>query len=74
MGTKAYDIDGPKIAHNVGRRRVVDRQQPRKSKRTTPRHADKYADQRVEPDERLLIEKLAELIAMYSKGGEVHHG
>jgi hypothetical protein len=33
-----------KIAHNSGRKKATDRQQPRKEKRGEAEHHDKYAD------------------------------
>lgn len=50
-----------KVAHNIGRRRVVERQQPRRSKRQQSEHVDRYADQRDDPSERDMSERLAAL-------------
>lgn len=61
-----------KIAHNVGRPRIVERQQPRRSRRETPNHADKYADQREDPTEREMAEKLAALVRHFH-GEEADH-
>ena len=64
---------GHQIAHDIGKQTVTDRQQPRKGKRQHAEHTDKYADQRVDPDERLMAEKLAALVTHFN-GEEGHRG
>jgi hypothetical protein len=64
---------GPQIAHNSGCPRVVERQQPRKSKRAVSEHEDRYAEQCTDPAERLMAEKLAALVTHFN-GEEARHG
>ncbi|MDE0775927.1 MAG: hypothetical protein OSB43_06625 [Nocardioides sp.] len=53
---------GHQLAHDSGKRTVTDRQQPRKSKRDTAEHADKYAT----TEEREMAEALAALVAHFN--------
>lgn len=49
------------VPHDSGRRRVTERQQPRRSKREPAEHVDKYADD-------LMAEKLAALAERFNGG------
>lgn len=40
-------MTGPKIGHASGRRKVTERQQPRRSKRAETEHVDQYADRQI---------------------------
>ncbi|NPC97884.1 hypothetical protein [Nocardioides sp. zg-DK7169] len=54
------------LAHNSGRRRATDRQQPRKSKREHAEHTDKYAEE-------LMAARLSELVRHFN-GEEADRG
>lgn len=64
---------GPQVAHDSGRRRVVDRQRPRKSKRDSAEHTDKYAAGRLSPEAADLADQIARL-ARHFNGEEGHRG
>ncbi|WP_418062424.1 hypothetical protein [Pimelobacter simplex] len=49
------------VAHDSGKRRVTERQQPRRSKRDASEHVDKYADDG-------MAEKLAALAEHFNGG------
>lgn len=49
-----------RISHRVGRRKATDRQQPRKSKRATSTHSDKYATKQADRDMSERLRALAE--------------
>ncbi|HET7327646.1 MAG TPA: hypothetical protein VFJ14_10240 [Nocardioidaceae bacterium] len=51
-----------KVGHNSGRPRATERQQPRRSKRDAPAHADKYA----KSEEDLLADALLALAAHFN--------